>query len=456
MFTFEKLLQVLEAEGINAPKKSDWVHPYPIVSTDSRDLQEGALFFALTGERFNAHLFLAEVEAQKACAAVVERTFLTQVLAQNLTMPLIVVDNTRQALGKLAQYWRTVCSDTCVIGVTGSNGKTTVKEMLAHCLNAFGVAFVSTQGNLNNEIGLPLMVLKLRPEHQYAVFEMGMNHAGELTYLSHIAQPDVAVITTVQQAHLGCFDNIEAIAHAKGEILSGIRPHGCAVLDPNSPHFMLWERLLGTRQLVPFAEKPNHFALSILGAHNQFNAKITYTILTHLGFSSDSICEHLQTFSGVKGRLQTHRITYRTIELMIIDDTYNANPDSMKAGLATLATLPNAIKIAILGDMAELGTHGAALHQQLGFYIADLQRIDYVFCVGELMQQTAVGARTASDEKIRVLDFDNFTEATTVLRLTIEHLVKTHTVQQVALFVKGSRSSKMERFVTFLLENFSL
>lgn len=452
MFTFETLLQVLEAEGRNAPHDPNWVLSYPTVSTDSRQLQTNELFFALAGEHFNAHHFLKNVQEKNACAAVVERQFLPLVLEQNLTIPLFIVENSRHALGKLAQYWRTICSQTCVMGITGSNGKTTVKEMIAHCLQTLNVPYLATKGNLNNDIGLPLMLCQLRPEHQYAVLEMGMNHSGELTYLSQIAQPDIAVITTVQHAHFGCFDTIEAIANAKGEILSGLKANGVAILDAMSPYFFLWERLLGSKQIIPFVTEPTHFELCLLGAHNQFNARITYTILMHLGFAAETIKHALSTFAGVKRRLQTHLLQCHQTKITLIDDTYNANPDSMKAGLATLATHPSNIKIAVLGDMGELGSHAEHLHQQLGFYIADLNHIDYVFCFGSLMQHTAEGARTASHANIRVLDFNDSAEAMNVLRLTIEHLTKNNDLPQLAIFVKGSRAAKMERFVSFLSE----
>ena len=264
--------------------------PFTGLCTDSRNVMQGDLFVALKGERFDGHDYIRSALSFGAVAAMVDHSW----PVQDLGLPLLRVENTRLALGKLAQAWRAL-SNTALVAITGSNGKTSVKEMLAAILRAalwndsggeVQDGLLATEGNLNNDIGVPLTLLKLRPQHRYAVVEMGMNHPGEIAYLSHMASPDIALINNAQRAHLGLLGTVEGVAHAKGEIFSGLRPNGIAIINADDPHAYVWRELTGARRRLEFAlSQPAavsaSYSLTVFGSHIDFRTPFG-EISTHL------------------------------------------------------------------------------------------------------------------------------------------------------------------------------
>ena len=420
------------------------------VTTDSRDLRPGDLFVALRGERFDGGAFAAAALEQGAVGVVLDPS-----QAPAITHA-IRVDDTRTALGRLGAGWRQRFAIP-VVAITGSNGKTTVKEMLGAILRAeTGAAetVLTTQGNLNNDIGLPLMLLRLRPQHRYAVFEMGMNHPGELEYLTRLARPDVALVNNALAAHIGFFGSVEAIARAKGEIFEGLAPHsGMALVNLDDPHAALWQAQNARRVQIGFgfnpcaavrgvwratrdggtldAQLPDgqlHVPLAVPGEHNARNALAALAAAFALEISGASMLEGLRHFSGVAGRLQTRTGLHGS---HFIDDTYNANPDSVKAALAVLAARPGR-KILVLGDMGELGDLAAALHAEIGL-AARAAGVDRLLALGELVAETvhAFGSGAMRFERIEELLAE------------LENALDEHTT----VLVKGSRFMRMERVV---------
>jgi UDP-N-acetylmuramoyl-tripeptide--D-alanyl-D-alanine ligase len=425
------------------------------VSTDSRSIRPGDLFIALRGEKFDGGTFAAQALQQGAAGVVLDRTQAPDIAAA------IRVDDTRLALGKLAAAWRQRFAMP-VVAITGSNGKTTVKEMLAAILRVevgADAAVLHTEGNLNNDIGLPLMLLRLRETHQYAVLEMGMNHAGEIDYLTHLAKPDVAVVNNALSAHIGFLGSIENIARAKGEIFNGLSDAGIAVFNADDPHAWLWREANARRCVIDFGIRqpaavrgryqPGDFgsaltltlpnavldiALQVPGEHNAMNALAAAATAFALDVSHRSIVAGLSSFSGVKGRLQRKAALHGST---FIDDTYNANPDSVKAALAVLAQ-QGGRKILVLGDMGELGSDAAAMHAQIGL-AARAAGVHRLLALGELSKETvgAFGAGAMHFERIQELlaELENeLTPDTTVL-------------------VKGSRFMQMERVVQSFVEH---
>jgi UDP-N-acetylmuramoyl-tripeptide--D-alanyl-D-alanine ligase len=430
------------------------------VSTDSRSIQPGDLFIALRGEKFDGGTFAAQALQQGAVGVVLDATQAPDIAAA------LRVDDTRLALGRLAAAWRQRFSIP-LVAITGSNGKTTVKEMLAAILReetglrletGSDAAVLNTEGNLNNDIGLPLMLLRLRETHQFAVLEMGMNHTGEIDYLTRLARPDVAVVNNALSAHIGFLGSIENIARAKGEIFNGLSDSGIAVFNADDAHAWLWRESNAGRSVIDFGltqpaavrgqYQPADFgamltltlpdatldiALQVPGEHNAMNALAAAATAFALDVSHRSIVAGLSGFGGVKGRLQRKPALHGST---FIDDTYNANPDSVKAALAVLAQLPGR-KVLVLGDMGELGHDAAALHREIGL-AARAATVDRLLALGELTQETvgAFGAGAMHFERIQELlaELENeLTPDTTVL-------------------VKGSRFMQMERVVQSFME----
>jgi len=424
------------------------------VSTDSRSLQPGDLFIALRGEKYDGGAFAAQALRQGAAGVVLDAGQAPDITAA------IRVDDTRLALGRLAAAWRARFL-LPVVAITGSNGKTTVKEMLAAILRAevgSDAAVLSTEGNLNNDIGLPLMLLRLRAQHQFAVLEMGMNHVGEIDTLTRLARPDVALVNNAMSAHIGLLGSVEAIARAKGEIFNGLTNAGIAVFNADDPHAGLWREMNARRSVIDFGLKqpaavrgryestefgtaltltlPNatlDITLQVPGEHNVMNALAAAAAAFTLDVSYRNIVAGLSGFTGVKGRLQKKAALYGST---FIDDTYNANPDSVKAALAVLAQQPGR-KILVLGDMGELGADAAAMHAQIGL-AARAAGIERLLALGELSCETvsAFGAGAMHFERIQELlaELENeLTPETTVL-------------------VKGSRFMQMERVVQSFMD----
>ncbi len=424
------------------------------VSTDSRTMRAGDLFIALRGEKFDGGTFAAQALQQGAAGVVLDAVQAPEIAAA------IRVDDTRLALGRLAAAWRRRFSIP-LVAITGSNGKTTVKEMLAAILRAEAgsdAAVLHTEGNLNNDIGVPLMLLRLRETHQFAVLEMGMNHAGEIDYLTRLARPDVAVINNALTAHIGYLGSIEAIARAKGEIFNGLKDAGIAVFNADDEHAWLWRESNVRRSVIDFGIRqpavvrgqylPSLYGsmltlvlpdaefrveLQVPGEHNVMNALAAATAAFALDVSHHSIVAGLSGFSGVKGRLQRKSALHGST---FIDDTYNANPDSVKAALAVLAQQTGK-KVLVLGDMGELGSDAAAMHAQIGL-AARAAGVDRLLALGELTKETvgAFGDGAMHFERIQELlaELENeLTAETTVL-------------------VKGSRFMQMERVVQSFIE----
>ena len=430
------------------------------VSTDSRAIRPGDLFIALRGEKFDGGAFAAQALRQNAVGVVLDHTQAPDIAAA------LRVDDTRLALGKLAAAWRTRFT-LPLVAITGSNGKTTVKEMLAAILReetglrveaGSDAAVLNTEGNLNNDIGLPLMLLRLRDTHQFAVLEMGMNHAGEIAYLTGLAQPDVAVVINALTAHIGFLGSVENIARAKGEIFAGLSASGIAVFNADDAHAELWREQNAQRPVVDFGLKAaskvhGHFeptafgaaltitlpngtlevTLQVPGEHNVMNALAAAATAWALDIGHGSIVAGLSGFTGVKGRLQRKPALHGST---FIDDTYNANPDSVKAALSVLAQQPGK-KLLVLGDMGELGVDAAAMHAEMGL-AARAAGVDKLLALGDLSKETvaAFGAGAMHFERIQELlaELENaLTPATTVL-------------------VKGSRFMQMERVVNSFME----
>ena len=418
--------------------------PFSGVTTDSRSVAAGDLFVALAGERFDGHRFVAEAVRRGAAAALTARH-----VELDLPLAQIVAADTRIALGRLAAYWRSRFAIP-LVALTGSNGKTTVKEMIYAILSAYETAedaVLATAGNLNNDIGMPLTLLKLRERHHYAVIEMGMNHAGEIDYLTRLAKPTIALVNNAQRAHVGLLGSLGAIAYAKGEIYAGLGPEGVAVVNADDTYADYWKGLNEGRRVITFgfaadayvrAEKAGdgwHFTtpvgafdvkLRVPGEHNVRNALAASAAALALGVPPEAMAHALANFLGVPGRLQRRRSPGGGI---VIDDTYNANPESMKAALTVLAAEPGR-RVFVMGDMGELGTQSAALHAEVGDF-ARKSGIDALLALGEASRHSVEafgeGARHFADAK----------------ELGAAAAAESHA--GTTLLVKGSRFMQMER-----------
>ena len=418
------------------------------VSTDSRAVSAGQLFFALKGARFDAHAFAADVLAAGAAAVVVDHEL-------DSAGVQIVVDDTRLALGRLAAHWRSQF-DIPLIAITGSNGKTTVKEMVSSIARvAFGEAHVhATSGNFNNDIGLPLTLFKLGAEHACLILEMGMNHPGELSYLSALARPTVALVNNAQAAHLEGLGSVEAVAHAKGEIYEGLAADGVGIVNAEDQYAALWAGLVAPRRCVTFGREQGDVRavllpdgsvclhtpqgdisvdLAVPGAHNLSNAAAAAAGCLALGIEPDAVRRGLNAFHGVKGRLQKKRGYFGA---SIIDDTYNANPGSVRAAIEVLRREAGQ-RLLVLGDIGELGEDSLQLHRELG-EAAREAGIDGFFTLGEHTR----AAHAAFGEGAH--HFDNVEDLVAAL---VARLGK-----DVTVLVKGSRFMKMERVVHSITE----
>jgi len=422
------------------------------VSSDTRAIGAHCLFIALRGERFDAHDFLAQAIAAGAAAVLV---------ADENKLPAgasaVVVDDTRLALGRLAAAWRAQFS-LPVIAVTGSNGKTTTKEMIAAILRAaFGDALLATRGNLNNDIGLPLTLLGLNATQRAAVIEMGMNHPGEIAYLAPLGAPNVALVTNAQRAHLEGMGDMDEVAREKGSIFSGLLPNGVAVVNADDCYAETWRAMAAPHVVRTFGidhvadvhgtvrqhgletqlelnapEGQASIRLRIPGRHNARNAVAAAAACLSAGIPLAAVVAGLEGFSGVKGRLQ-RRAGKNGAE--ILDDTYNANPDSVRAGIDVLAATIGR-KLFVLGDMGEIGEASGQYHDEIGGY-AKSQGIDRLYALGDAAQQAVrnfgEGARHYCNvEKLIAAVDKELGPETTVL-------------------VKGSRFMKMERVADALV-----
>lgn len=445
------LQEAAQALGVEAPGAGR----FDSVGTDSRKVEAGQLFVALRGERFDGHDFVAQAAADGAVAALVDRNWAATQAAAPL--PLLVVDDTRLALGTLAAAWR-ARFDIPVIGVTGSNGKTTVKEMCAAIMRAQArldgypdEAVLATAGNLNNDIGLPLTLLALRATHRTAIIEMGMNRPGEIAYLTGLTRPTVAIVTNAQRAHLKGMGTVIQIAQEKGAIYDGLGPDGVAVVNADDAHAGYWCELNAGRRIVTFgltakADVVGHFALRGLGSqleidstagrvavtlqvpgeHNARNSVGAAAACLAAGASLAAVEQGLAGFTGTRGRLQRRPGINGSV---ILDDSYNANPDSVRAAIDVLAATPGR-KVLVLGDMGEIGWTSAQVHDEIGGY-AKSKGVDALFALGEM---SAVAAKNFGDGGQH---FDTVEALVAALSRKLD--------PSTVAVVKGSRFMRMER-----------
>ncbi len=426
------------------------------VSTDSRALERGALFVALRGERFDGHDYVAAARERGAAAAMVERA--GDVAAQAAGMPLLVVGDAKLALGALALHWRGRFRVPAV-GVVGSNGKTTVKEMLAACLREqYGAARVlATAGNLNNDIGLPLTCLRLRAAHACAVLEIGMNHPGETGYLARIAQPTIALVNNAQREHQEFMQSVDEVAAEHGALVGALPADGIAVLNRDDAHFEYWRGLARPRRVRDFGlaggatvrarvrstGTTTEFELETdaggasvrlhaPGVHNVRNALAAAAAATAAGAGLEAVVRGLAAFRPVAGRMQPQPGRGGGI---VIDDTYNANPDSVRAAIDVLAASERP-RVLVLGDMGEVGAQGEAFHDEVGRY-AQSAGVDRLIAVG-VLARAAARAFGAGGEHLDSI------EAVIARAQGLAALKGT-------MLVKGSRFMRMERVVAQLL-----
>jgi UDP-N-acetylmuramoyl-tripeptide--D-alanyl-D-alanine ligase len=413
------------------------------VSTDSRRLQAGNLFVALQGPNFDGHDYLEVASGQGAAAAAVSR-------AVDSDLPLLEVDDTRLALGRLAGHWRSRF-DLPVIAITGSNGKTTVRSMTQAILECAGQT-LSTQGNLNNDIGVPLTLFRLAAEDRFAVIEMGANHPGEIDYLARIARPTIAVVTNAGPAHLEGFGDLDGVARAKGEAFACLGSEDIAVINADDRYAGLWRELAGDSRVIDFglaheaavtadwqgdpagSDITLHtpagdlaLRLPLPGRHNVMNALAATAAALAAGVGLDCIGRGLESLVPVAGRFNIHRLPGG---VTVIDDTYTANPESLAVAIDVLA-MADGEKWLVLGDMGELGGAAAVLHREAGRRARDAG-IDRLFTLGELAQEAVpgFGGGTACDSQTDLLE---------ALQAGLHG--------DVHILVKGSRRMRMERVV---------
>ncbi len=423
------------------------------VSKDTRDIHAGDLYVALKGDRFDGHEFISAATAAGAVGVLVSEP---QAEAGMLDVPQVQVDDTRIGLGKLAAYWRQKFTGK-LIGITGSNGKTTVKEMCSKILgdHAGVSAVLATKGNLNNDIGLPMTLLELTQQHKFAVIEMGANHIGEIDYLTSIARPDVALVNNVGPAHLEGFGSLENIAKAKAEIYNGLSADGVAVINQDDVFADFWKDYCSAMKTVSFSMRDEHadvyaryiennhyqiisknetaeLRLKVPGKHNVMNALAATAVMLSLELPLQSIVESLSEFENIQGRLsaKTSAAGYQ-----VIDDTYNANPLSVTAAIDVLADMQGET-VLVLGDMAELGEHAEKLHAEIGSK-AKAAGIKSLYATGKLSANTV----TAFGENGFYFENKN---------ALIDALKESLTADSVVL-IKGSRSAAMEEVVEWIL-----
>jgi UDP-N-acetylmuramoyl-tripeptide--D-alanyl-D-alanine ligase len=425
------------------------------VSTDSRNVAAHNLFVALRGERFDAHDFLNDVAARGVAAVVVER------VPDGLNVPMLVVPDTRMALAEMARHWRAQFTMP-VIGVTGSNGKTTVKEMISSILAAaFGEQYLATRGNLNNDIGVPLTTFRLDESCKAAVIELGMNHPGEIAQLTAVAQPVVGLVNNAQREHQEFMASVEAVAQENGSVILGLPADGVAVFPADDPFAPLWRSYAGQREVMSFGFSADadvtcaHVAhdfgselaitsgaqqftvtLAAAGVHNVRNALAATACALAIGISPDAVKQGLESFAPVNGRLQ--RKTAQCGAL-VIDDTYNANPDSVRAAIDVLAHAGGnngAPRVLVLGDMGEVGDEGPKFHAEIGAY-AQQKGIEHLLTLGDLAQCIAAAYGPQARH------FDDID----ALKKAVDALV----TKDTTVLVKGSRFMKMERVVQHLI-----
>lgn len=453
------------AHAVGAAPTADW-QAYS-VSIDSRSVKPGDLFIALRGEKFDGHDFIAQAFEQGAVAAIVDHAVATD-------KPLLIVRDTVQALEALGKRSRER-THARIIAVTGSVGKTSTKEMLKSALEVQGMVFAST-GNLNNHFGVPLSLARMPRDTDFGIFELGMNHAGEISSLTRQVRPHAAIISTVEAVHLEFFDSVESIADAKAEIFEGVEPEGAVILNRDNPHY---ERLIkhakshknistiysfgtsddaifrlvaathdeqGLRVTASCGERSLTYKLNLLGTHQALNSVGVLAAVQAVGANIDQAIRGFNSLSPQQGRGKEHIIKLPNGPCLVIDDTYNASAASITAALAVLRERANVMggkAIAVLGDMLELGRESSALHRSLATPVT-ANRIDRVYTVGSFMKEL-------HDSLPAPKQGGNFTHSDDVALALVPHLSSGDVI-----LVKGSRGMKMEKVVNALLEQGTL
>ena len=423
-------------------------------SIDTRKIQPGNLFVAIQGERVDGHDFVEEAYQKGATAALVTRKVASAI-------PQLIVSDMTEALGKLAAAWRQQFT-LPIVAVTGSNGKTTLKNMIASIMTAAchgnESEVLATQGTLNNHLGLPLTLMRLSKQHRFAAIEMGMNHFGEIAYLTGLTKPSVAVINNAAAAHLEGVGDLAGVARAKAEIFQGLDNNGIAILNHDDAFYSYWREQIGARRSISFGFEPGadvsatlreaaqtqHLTLRtskgstdinlpLLGKHNALNAQAAAAAALGVGIELAAIKTGLENIAPAPGRLQIRTLTNG---VNIIDDTYNANPFSLKAAVDTLATFAGK-KILVLGDMRELGADAKTLHQKAGDQIR-AAGINYLFTFGDLSANTSLAFGEGA------YHFNEQEKLVSALKPFLHN--------QTTILVKGSRSMRMEKVVAGLVE----
>ncbi|WP_318433448.1 UDP-N-acetylmuramoyl-tripeptide--D-alanyl-D-alanine ligase [Photobacterium leiognathi] len=452
-----QLASVLNAELIGADTSIS------AVSTDTRNIPSETLFIALKGERFDAHDFCQTAKDNGAKALLVSKRL-------PVDLPQLVVTDTRIALGQMGAWLKAEMTQKHglkTLALTGSCGKTTVKEMSAAILATKGNV-LATAGNFNNDIGAPLTLLRLTPEYQYAVIELGANHQQEISYTTNLVKPDVALINNLAAAHLEGFGSLKGVAKAKGEIFEGLSDGGVAIVNFDSNDLPLWQPLLAQHQVLTFsatASDADYYAeqininaqglacftmwtpigkvdvnLTLAGMHNVANALAAAALTISLGATLAEVKAGLETMANVKGRLD---ITEPRAGLRLIDDTYNASVAAVKAAIDVLANFQGQ-RYFILGDMAELGDESDNLHREVGEY-AQAKQLDCVMTFG-------CASAVVSD----LNQGQHFTDKTALIALLKQQLQQHFSqpdFEQVTVLVKGARSSKMEDVIAALQDD---
>lgn len=430
------------------------------VHTDTRSLSEGDLFIALKGGSFDAHNFLAQAKNQGAIAAV------AQYGLSEANLPGVCVPDTRKALGELASLWRSHY-DLPIIAVTGSNGKTTVTQMIASILRSYvgENSVLATYGNLNNDIGVPLTLLRLNSSHKIAVIELGMNHPNEISVLAEISRPTVALINNAQREHQEFMVSVEAVAKENGTVVSSLTKEGVVVIPSDDEYSAYWRLLADSRRVISFSDTDVNadihlihkrtstkgltirtpqgeiaVQLQTVGKHNIRNALAATACAFAVGVSNSAVSEGLSSFMPVQGRSKLLHLRVAGHDLDIVDDTYNANPDSVRAAIDTLSGMDSP-QVLVLGDMGEVGEQSLEFHTEVIDYACH-KNINTILCIGEEMAKAVSCMRSNLSAVTVAADLND-----------LNALVRDVTNHGGSLLVKGSRFMRMERIIEALISS---
>ncbi|NEV49256.1 UDP-N-acetylmuramoyl-tripeptide--D-alanyl-D-alanine ligase [Wolbachia pipientis] len=449
---------IIDAAGGTDVNVCNWIHSSNI-STDTRSIKKGDLFIALKGKNFDGHNFLHEAFLKGAAAAIVSE-------GKYKNFPLVIVQDTLKALHDMASYYiRNVLVDTKVIAITGSVGKTTTKDMLHTVLLQYGVSHAN-EGNLNNNIGLPLTILKAPKNCQYLILEMGMNKVGEIKELSKISNPNIAVITNIKPAHTENFSSLFDVAQAKLEILYGTKNNGTLVLNRDNKYYDYLSSH-ANRNIISFGKDKNaevclldiirnddglnlkirlnnnqtiNCNLRVQGEHFAYSLLAVAAVVQSLRLDLSKLPLALKNFSVTKGRGNIHKVKYNRKYIHLIDDSYNASPTSMKTAIKTLSTYSNQRKVALLGDMLELGDKSIEFHTDLVKIVTE-NNIDKIYTAGKFMLEL----HELLPDNIRGTHFNDSNQ----LKSDLANIIQNND----AILVKGSRGMKMDLIVwEFIIE----